>query len=330
MKGLQGSNGRFDQELTCRICLEESDRIDVIAPCQCRGTSKWVHRECLNRWRATNEDRAFSKCTECLFEYHMISRHTDSVKARRIRIVRYYLLVARDISAALLVTQAVILTAALLTYGLDSKTHTLLKLFHAEAHPSLFYYGAGVFLFLAMVGLLGLLGYFGQVNGDCCRHCHCYNCNIIPDCCVGCPHCGECGAITSTECSAECGPVILVLLGMLAIAGVFMSFFAGIAYIGQVTSSHLHVLQKQGLANDFIVQDLGNGADHDDDAGGIELGPTFHGAYSAVNPISDSHHGLEVGENIDYGYASNAGSAPPREDGVSAVDRTMLRNMGLI
>ncbi|MBA0635312.1 hypothetical protein Godav_026117, partial [Gossypium davidsonii] len=42
--------GPADQ-IQCRICLETDGR-DFIAPCKCKGTSKYVHRECLDHWRA--------------------------------------------------------------------------------------------------------------------------------------------------------------------------------------------------------------------------------------------------------------------------------------
>ncbi|VAI54740.1 unnamed protein product [Triticum turgidum subsp. durum] len=36
----------------CRICLDnEGD--DLIAPCNCKGTQKYVHRSCLDNWRST-------------------------------------------------------------------------------------------------------------------------------------------------------------------------------------------------------------------------------------------------------------------------------------
>jgi hypothetical protein len=55
----------------CRICLETDDPHTMIAPCRCKGGSRWVHRQCLDEWRIHETDRAFSKCTECLFEYHL-------------------------------------------------------------------------------------------------------------------------------------------------------------------------------------------------------------------------------------------------------------------
>uniref|UniRef100_A0A2P2KMM1 RING-CH-type domain-containing protein n=1 Tax=Rhizophora mucronata TaxID=61149 RepID=A0A2P2KMM1_RHIMU len=39
-------------QLQCRICLDSGGE-DIIAPCQCRGTQKYVHRSCLDNWRST-------------------------------------------------------------------------------------------------------------------------------------------------------------------------------------------------------------------------------------------------------------------------------------
>lgn len=36
----------------CRFCMEESDEADLIAPCECSGTQRFVHSHCLHRWQA--------------------------------------------------------------------------------------------------------------------------------------------------------------------------------------------------------------------------------------------------------------------------------------
>lgn len=53
----------------CRICLE-SDEQEMISPCLCKGTSKWVHRQCLDTWRVM-DDRygTFHTCPTCKFNY---------------------------------------------------------------------------------------------------------------------------------------------------------------------------------------------------------------------------------------------------------------------
>ncbi|KAB1220050.1 E3 ubiquitin-protein ligase MARCH3 [Morella rubra] len=55
--------GSIDQA-QCRICLDSGGE-DLIAPCHCKGTQKYVHRSCLDNWRSTKEGFAFAHCTEC-------------------------------------------------------------------------------------------------------------------------------------------------------------------------------------------------------------------------------------------------------------------------
>mmetsp|Transcript_1469 Transcript_1469/g.4355 ORF Transcript_1469/g.4355 Transcript_1469/m.4355 type:complete len:158 (+) Transcript_1469:44-517(+) len=52
----------------CRFCFgtAEAGR-ELVSPCRCRGTSKHVHRDCLNRWRLASACPA--TCSVCLGEY---------------------------------------------------------------------------------------------------------------------------------------------------------------------------------------------------------------------------------------------------------------------
>jgi hypothetical protein len=55
----------------CRICFtEETDDNPFISPCMCKGTSKYIHENCLNQWIECAENN-YSKthCMECHFEY---------------------------------------------------------------------------------------------------------------------------------------------------------------------------------------------------------------------------------------------------------------------
>ena len=47
---------------TCRICLEEDDACNMIHPCLCNGTIKYVHPHCL---------RGEYTCTICNYEYQI-------------------------------------------------------------------------------------------------------------------------------------------------------------------------------------------------------------------------------------------------------------------
>ena len=59
----------------CRICFETETDIDpFVFPCACKGTSRYIHVSCLEKWRSSAENReARQKCMEC-GERYIISR----------------------------------------------------------------------------------------------------------------------------------------------------------------------------------------------------------------------------------------------------------------
>lgn len=163
---------RVNEDYSCRICLEPAERSEVIAPCACKGTSKWVHRGCLNHWRSTREDIAFSKCTECLQSYELTSRADDTCRPRMMRRGKFFLLVLRDSCGAFLCTQLAIVSLSCLIYAFDRKTSRLLVYFHSGAHVRLFYYSCGLIIFLATIGMLYFcVGSANEFRTDCTSCC---------------------------------------------------------------------------------------------------------------------------------------------------------------
>ena len=45
-------------ERQCRICFEANNTISnpLMSPCKCNGTSKYVHKECIEQWRSMNRN----------------------------------------------------------------------------------------------------------------------------------------------------------------------------------------------------------------------------------------------------------------------------------
>ena len=69
---MEESSSNIIIEKQCRICLENDNPEDLINPCKCKGTSKYVHKECLNQWRTlSNNTEAYNKCFECGYTYKM-------------------------------------------------------------------------------------------------------------------------------------------------------------------------------------------------------------------------------------------------------------------
>ena len=59
--------------MTCRICLEDGD---LIQPCDCKGTSAYVHEKCLLKWLNVS-DR--TDCEICKFEYDCVDVEEDKI-----------------------------------------------------------------------------------------------------------------------------------------------------------------------------------------------------------------------------------------------------------
>lgn len=104
-KNQKKPKGRHYGPRTCRICLEteypkfpsnvsstlgisttssrptyESDDPDLgrlLSPCNCKGSSKYVHEGCLNAWRLVNPSatRNFWQCPTCKFNYRLARLH---------------------------------------------------------------------------------------------------------------------------------------------------------------------------------------------------------------------------------------------------------------
>jgi len=58
-------------DICCRVCLEntESER-GWIDPCLCSGSQRWIHVECLEKWRLANtHPDSMTTCPTCCYEY---------------------------------------------------------------------------------------------------------------------------------------------------------------------------------------------------------------------------------------------------------------------
>lgn len=62
-----------DSPLICRICLENNDE-ELIFPCKCKGTHKYIHASCLDKWRHSNvNSKNYKYCELCKYKYKYYS-----------------------------------------------------------------------------------------------------------------------------------------------------------------------------------------------------------------------------------------------------------------
>lgn len=319
----------MEDEICCRICLESCNRMEVIAPCACKGSSKWVHRTCLDQWRTTREDRAFSKCTECQQAYVLISNSPDSPQQRWRRKKEFAYYITRDFIVAFSCMQIIIIIFAILVWSCDYHAQALITSFKAQNIALWFYYLAGLVVLLAVLGLLFMCSSCGQNN-----HNHSnwwfydiYFINAIgggggdSGCCACCTQgcsggagcsecsCGECATGGGAGGSEACAPVLIGIFIILVLVGLFVAVFAGIALVSSIVTRHTHILQKQGLAKDFIVADLAPVEDINEDTGYITSVPKvvemvsspFHSERNYNTGTSSKYKGISSDDVMDRG-----------------------------
>jgi hypothetical protein len=132
----------------------------MIAPCLCRGSAKWVHRSCLNEWRATRTGDSFSVCATCKFHY-TIRERSDPRTARQLWTYRGK--VTRDCGALLAALIMLSVAAAELAQWLVINTNIIfLFIEHVPLHYAKPEYWA--YWHYWLFGVVLVLCVFGSVS----------------------------------------------------------------------------------------------------------------------------------------------------------------------
>lgn len=57
----------------CRVCYEDENNVDLISPCNCIGSMKFICKDCLNQWLKCNKsDKRYFECNECKKKYNRL------------------------------------------------------------------------------------------------------------------------------------------------------------------------------------------------------------------------------------------------------------------
>ena len=261
----------------------EANNNDLIAPCRCKGTSKWVHRKCLDQWRAYNaQDLAFSQCMEChyCFQFEANPQGSKEKQPKRSRRLLYWFLVSRDVLVLTAVVQIFILFFALL-FWLAARNEEGVIEWANEQEPICVSTGCQFWSCYA-VGLLVLffcLGVYGSVL-LCLHNCSVReaiyagggvapsrsgpigNANTVPhghcgDLCSGCGNtCNGFGGCDGGDAGAICLIILLMVGVVLTIIGFFVAAIVSVVISQMIIRRHFWVLQKQSLVKDYQVRDL--------------------------------------------------------------------------
>lgn len=106
----------------CRICLEDERPDNMIYPCQCAGTNKYVHDKCLKNWIILTDNSDFkTKCPTCHYKYKMIIPYIneDPIKCNV-----FYDYLATNFWKSVMMNQALLFFFSLLICLIDIKNAT--------------------------------------------------------------------------------------------------------------------------------------------------------------------------------------------------------------
>jgi len=262
---------------TCRICFEDDG--ELMAPCRCDGTSKWIHRSCLNKWRVSGTNpRSLTNCCECGFQYELELHRICDLRSEEMR--RQFTRQLLSHSALwFLAVQLMIVTLAVIIKLIDvndvlvkflpfEKVAKVTGFWPSLQHYAFTYYVAGILVFLMLVGLL-------VTSISCCGvRAPMDECNV---CAEGCSMCvTACSPVDICRCAdlpafgmMQCfeiaftasGPEMLLIFGAIIIIAILLvGLIAAVAALFMViwrASQRYVKLQEMGLlAEEYVVKDL--------------------------------------------------------------------------
>jgi hypothetical protein len=283
---------------SCRICLDSDNPQDFIAPCYCKGSQQFIHRNCLDLWRATNPNgRAFTHCSVCDFEFvvEQIDELSEEQKAaERQRLLKFRMFVARDTIAVFLAIQVIIIVLGMFVRAFD-QYGAIRDLFPTivSDHEKTTYYICGVVLFFAIIGLCGLCAACIGITGDAGARDPCWGC-------YGC-YCGDCRSCQGgSDDGKACLVILVIFVVVLAFIGIFIGIFLATMIVQRIVQRHMRVLWLKQETKMFVVKDF-----YGQDVPSSSSAPQHGNVYVSVRPSapaepSDSDNLIGSGSSKRY------------------------------
>ncbi|KAI3930634.1 hypothetical protein MKX01_037080 [Papaver californicum] len=216
------------EQIQCRICLETDGR-DIIAPCKCKGTSKFVHRECLDHWRAVKVISSLGYLMYLIDGYQWFGLRLAWDFEN---IISFYY-----VSGALMFFALLGLSGCFITCY-DRRVRSDL------AQPC------------------------RELCLCCCQPGMCADCHLPGTLCMwtDCTTCFEGCASTAGECGCLAGageaglPLLfimdLIVLGLFTVIGIFYSVLVATMVGQRIWQRHYHILAKRMLTKEYVVEDV--------------------------------------------------------------------------
>ena len=145
------------QTAACRFCGSSSQLDDLLVPCACVHPSPFVHRACLDNWRAFNLDgHSFLHCNACHTAYHFLP-YTDTPEKALERSLRWQSRTSLFLSVVAIVFLASVLFLAIFINACD--INSTIPPHFPSVSSLMCYFLLALLVMLFVVNLLGIVAY---------------------------------------------------------------------------------------------------------------------------------------------------------------------------
>lgn len=232
----------------CKICFEHTNLPDnqLISPCACKGSQKYIHRKCLDTWRVYNTGaQAFYQCQTCKVDY----KFTKSIsQEKRIKaILRFILKMTMEIIAVCIISMA---TIAMNTFATMLYMGSYLCFSHfVDTLPM------GTFVSLVEFGI-GATVYFlfalCSMPSTSTRTTSTTSYNYYDFSSRGCSGCSD-----SKKKKSGGGDLLAVILVIFAVIGLVVILCYVLGHLYEKGVKHWRKEWRSQIVDEFIVKDLG-------------------------------------------------------------------------
>ena len=283
-----------DTSRTCRICQDdeaEDPKRTLIAPCRCSGSGKWVHRDCIDEWRARSMNREnFVRCSTCkqAFVLENMSHLGEEVRSlHKAKVAKHLTLFFSTILFFLLLTVCITGLVNYFSFPLEKFLPTW---WTTGFGRFLFGLLMGIAMFFAICGVLFIMLWCTRLFvGDCCapsltRFYCCFICfspqhppapsrslhnsDSSSSCCNGCfcepgggcssggGGCGGCGGCGGSADGEALLIFLLIIFILLVLIGIIAVVVFSVIVVSEVLRRHVVVLEHRSLAHLYPLRDL--------------------------------------------------------------------------
>lgn len=197
----------------CRICFETEDdqQNELISPCICNGSLKYVHRDCLQKWRKTLPVEVFKNKRDIQCEIcHMYYEFEDSYDVKKYKIIEYLTICLESMLYILLLHGIGFLLGILITWFGNLKSMVLVT----DINIYLYQYLIGNIIVHIISGIISLCFILSRQDSN--NYVEPYDYPLL--CCI------SCDTSTCNDCSF-CIIVIILFYMFFTIIGIYYWIF---------------------------------------------------------------------------------------------------------